>query len=98
MGQLILVKTMSLIIKRKGHTEEFDQKKLYASIYSSCVALRETSEQAELIAQTVTNEVVHEFSNQQTTTSKQVKEKAYAVLNTYHPEAALIYKTHLDLG
>ncbi len=89
---------MSLIAKRRGHTEEFDQKKLYASIYAACMVLRITHEQAELIAQAVTDEVKTHLESVQNPTTKQIHELTQDLLNKYQPDAALIYKTHLDLS
>ena len=41
---------MGHIVKRAGRTEPYDVRKLYASVYSACLSVREHPGAAELIA------------------------------------------------
>lgn len=89
---------MKHIVKRKGHKEEFDSKKLYASIVAACVTLRMTQEQAELIAQSVTNDIESEIKDKNVVTSRILHRLAADSLNKYNPEAAYIYDHHRDIS
>ena len=48
---------MKHIVKRGGHSEPYDIKKLYASIYSVCLSVRTPEGEAELVAERVTKHV-----------------------------------------
>lgn len=39
------------VVKRKGHNESFDEKKLYASVYSATLNCHHSEERAEEVAQ-----------------------------------------------
>lgn len=89
---------MKHIVKRKGHKEPFDEKKLYASIYAACMTLRVEDEEAETIAQMVCDEVISEIKNTQEVTAEKLQNAAAKSLKKYHPDTAYMYKTHLDVS
>jgi transcriptional regulator NrdR family protein len=86
------------VVKRRGHKEGFDEKKLYGSVYSACASLRMTEEQAELLATIVTHEVKQVFHQQAEVDSKQILKAAAEVLHRLNPDAAYIYETHRDIN
>ena len=79
------------IVKRKGHTEVYDERKLYASIYASCMAVRETDEASELIADRVVKELAGWINDKPEVTSHEIRIHAAHHLKAYHPDAAQIY-------
>ncbi len=89
---------MSHIVKRKGHTEVFDAKKIYASVFASCKTLRMTDEQAELIAVTVTKEVVNLFKDSPELTAHTIHKVVADSIKKYNPDAAYMYDTHRDIS
>jgi transcriptional regulator NrdR family protein len=89
---------MNHIVKRKGHKEAFDEKKLYASVYAACMTLRMENEEAETIAQMVTDEVKTEIKDEKEVTSDALQKAAAKCLTKYHPDAAYLYKTHRDVS
>lgn len=89
---------MKHIVKRKGHKEPFDEKKLYASVYAACMSLRMEDEEAETIAQMVTDEVKNEVKNAEEVTSEKLQSTAAKSLKKYHPDAAYMYKTHREIS
>ena len=89
---------MNHIVKRKGHTEPFDERKLYASVYASCMALRMSDEEAETIAQMVTDEVKGEIKDVKEVSSGNLQNAVTKSLKKYHPDASYLYKTHKDLS
>jgi transcriptional regulator NrdR family protein len=89
---------MNHIVKRKGHKEPFDEKKMYASVYAACMTLRMSDEEAETISQMVTDEVKSEIKDSSEVSSTQLQNAAAKSLKKYHPDAAYIYKTHKDIS
>lgn len=83
---------MNKIVKRRGHTEDFDERKLYASIFHACVSLRTPQAQAELVAQKVTDEVKAWLSDKHEVTSGDIFREASRHFDVYSPEAAYMYK------
>ena len=89
---------MTHIVKRKGHTEKFDERKLYASVYASCVALRMSDEEAESISHMVTDDVKKAIAKKNEVTAHVIHIEAGDSLRKYHPDAAYLYSTHKDLS
>lgn len=86
---------MGHLIKRAGHKEEFDNKKLYASIYASCLAAHESVKTAESTAELVTNEVSEWLEDKETlVTSNDIRHKTGEILNKFNPDAAYSYIHH----
>lgn len=85
---------MNHVVKRKNHTEPYDQRKLYASIYASCLAVREPEGSAELIAERVVTDFEKWLASKHEVTAHDVRRIASQYLNAYHPDAAYIYKHH----
>jgi len=85
---------MKHIVKRHGHNEKYDDKKLYASIYSACQSVRQTSDVAELIAERVIADMATWIEHKHEVTSNDIRRKAATFLKEYNPEAAYIYLHH----
>lgn len=86
-----------LIVKRAGHTESYDQRKLYASIFSACLAVRESSPTAEIIAEKVVAEVEKWLETKHEITSHDLKLHAQSCLLVFNPDASYIYEHHEDI-
>lgn len=83
------------IVKRSpGHTEPYDERKLYASIYASCLSVRTPDGEAELTADRVTKDVIPWLSTKPEVTSADIRRKAAEHLTVYNPGAAYLYKHH----
>lgn len=89
---------MKLVVKRKGHKQEFDPKKLYASIYSACIALRMREGQAELIADNVSKDITDELANNSSIDSKELISMVVESLEQYDSDAAFLYRSHRDIS
>lgn len=85
---------MKHIVKRVGHLEAYDERKLYASIFSACQAVRETDGTAELIAERVVNDVNNWLEPKHEVTSNDIRTQASSALKAYSPNAAYIYAHH----
>lgn len=87
---------MSLIVKRRGHTEPYDSKKLYASIYAVVLSVRGPVATAELIAQEVTDAINDWIKKKHEVTSGDIRRAAAKHLATLNPDAAYLYEHHRE--
>ncbi len=85
---------MKHIVKRGHHTEAYDPKKLYASIYAACLSVREHPGSAELIADRVTSDFGKWLEKKHEVTSNDIRKNAHDLLQTINPDAAHIYLHH----
>jgi transcriptional regulator NrdR family protein len=85
---------MKHVVKRKGHTELYDQKKVYASVFAACQSVREPSASAELIAEKVMQDVNHWIEKKHEVTSNDIRRQAAKHLDVYHPDAAYMLLHH----
>lgn len=91
------MKEIRHIVKRAGHNEPFDERKLYASIYSACLAVQVSQPEAENLAEQVVTAVKHATSHDYRLTSHRLKVEAAKALGYYHPNASYLYQHHHDL-
>lgn len=82
------------IVKRHGHNEVFDPKKLYASIYSAAQSVREPAGSAELIADKVVEDIQHWIAKKHEVTANDIRINAAKHLKVYNPDAAYMYLHH----
>lgn len=85
---------MKHIVKRAGHSEMYDSRKLYASMYASALAVREPVGSAELIAREVVKQVEAWLENKHEVTSDDIRAQAAMHLHVINPDAAYQYKHH----
>lgn len=85
---------MKHIVKRHGHTELFDDRKIYASIFASCLAVREPIGSAELIAEKVVTDISSWIEQKHEVTSNDIRAQAGKHLQVYQPDAAYMYTHH----
>jgi transcriptional regulator NrdR family protein len=83
------------IVKRSpGHTEPYDERKLYASMYASCLSVRAPQGEAELTAERVCKDIHPWLGTKHEVTSADIRRKAAEHLAIYNPNAAYLYKHH----
>lgn len=85
---------MKHIVKRAGHNEIYDERKLYASIFSACQSVREPMGSAELIADKVVKDTSEWIAKKHEVTSNDIRHTAAKHLQAYHPDAAYMYLHH----
>ena len=89
-----MTKDLNYLVKREGHLEPYDQRKLYASVYSACLSVREPVGSAELIANQVVEDVNHWLGHKHEVTSNDLRRIGSKHLHVYHPDAAYMYLHH----
>ena len=89
---------MTHIIKRKGHRQEFDERKLYASVYASCLSYHSAEEEAQATANLVTREIKKWIFDKGEVSSRDIHEKVEKELKHLNKDAAFMYDTHKDIS
>ena len=84
----------NFIIKRKGHFEKYDQKKVYASVYSAALNCHLLEKESEKIALDMSKKVT-KLASKKPLDSKEIKQ--FVIENLEDKQIALMYKHHLDL-
>jgi hypothetical protein len=84
------------IIKREGRrpTERFDRDKLHASVVAACLSVRSPEGLAEHTAHDVCEAVIVWLGDKSIVTSHDLRLTASKHLESFHPEAAYLYKHH----
>lgn len=83
------------VVKRSaGHSEPYDERKLYASIYAACLSLRTPVGEAELTATKVCSDITPWLVSKPEVTSTDLRAQAAKHLKIYNPDAAYMYARH----
>lgn len=84
------------IVKRGGRrpSEAFNRDKLRTSIVAACLSVRTPEGNAEDTAEKVCDRVAIWLVDRPEVTSDDLRRQAAKALETFHPEAAYIYKHH----
>ena len=86
------------IIKRRGHEEEFDERKLYASCYAACLSATIKPIKAEKICEKISKEIKKDIKGKKCVTSDYIFNKVAELLEKNDKDAAFMYKTHRDIS
>lgn len=86
------------VIKRKGHKEKFDEKKLFASIYSAARISGLQEQKAEKVASKVLKQVIKSFKGKTPLTSDFISKQTIKSLKKINKEIAFMYETHRDIS
>lgn len=89
---------MNHIVKRRGHTEPFDSRKVYGSVYAACRNAHLSEIQSEKIAEAASRRLEQWIEAQGQVSSQDIFEQIVKVLRELHPDAAFLYETHRDVS
>lgn len=85
---------MQHIVKRKGHTEPYDERKVYASVFAACQSVREPAGSSELVADKVQKEVSSWIAQKHEVTANDIRRQAAKHLSVYNPDAGHMLLHH----
>ncbi|MDX1766152.1 MAG: hypothetical protein R3313_04340 [Candidatus Saccharimonadales bacterium] len=85
------------VVKRAGHRELYDGRKLYASIFAACLSVRTPVGEAELVAAQVQQLVEDWLERKHEVTGHDIRLHAAKHLKAFNPDAAYMYRSHRDL-
>lgn len=88
----------SHIVKRAGHKEKFDERKVYASCYAACLNAQLHPKAAENICEAVSKEIKKWIKTKTAVTSTQIFKELIRTLKKHSKEAAFMYETHRDIS
>ena len=89
---------MTHIVKRKGHKEAFDPRKVYAAAYAACRNAHLSEMLAENIAETVQKRLEEWVDEKTEVGSDEIFRETISVLKELHPDAAFLFETHRDIS
>ena len=86
---------MQVVVKRRGHKEMFDEKKVYGSVYAACASAHCDEMQCEKIAGEITKKVKKLVKNKKEISSTEIRKKIESELKKKDEELAFFYEQHL---
>jgi transcriptional regulator NrdR family protein len=92
------MKKIECIVKRRGHDEDFDEKKVYASCYAACLSTGMNKIKAEKICYKVSKEIKQVIKEKVCVNSNVLFSEIGEAIEKYNKDAAFMYKTHRDIS
>ena len=89
---------MTKVQKRRGQIEEYDQGKVFASVYAACLACHLDKKRSEEIAKEVTTLVTDWLKDKNQIDRNRLFTKVHRELEYLHSGAAFLYRTHRDVS
>jgi transcriptional regulator NrdR family protein len=90
--------TRNYLIKRKGHREKYEEKKVYKSVYAACHVCEMPEKDCGAIARSVTKEITSMVRKRKIKSSNDIFRTAIKLLKEQHKDAAFMYETHRDVS
>jgi transcriptional regulator NrdR family protein len=88
-----------ITIKREGETQEFESKKIYASVYSASLNAHYAEKKSEDLAQQIETKIIAWVKAHSHVNSHQIRDRIIEELCKINEEdVATLYKHHLDLS
>lgn len=91
-------KTELKIVKRKGHTEIYDERKVYGSCYFACRNAHLSEKEAKKICNNVCAAVTKWVSQHKIVSSNDIFKILMKELKQHNEDAAFLYETHRDIS
>ncbi len=91
-------KTQLRIIKRKGHTELYDERKVYGSCFFACRNARLSREESEQISNKVCASITKLVKSKKIVSSNEIFRTLIKELKKHNEDAAFLYETHRDIS
>ena len=85
-----------LIVKRKGHTEKFDERKVYGSVYAACSSAHYGENLCEKNAEEIASKIKKFVKNKKKVDSTQIRKKIEELLKKIDEELGFFYEQHLQ--
>ena len=89
---------MEHIVKRQGHKEKFDERKVYASCYAALLSAQLHHVEAEKVCNNISKDVKKWIKTKKAVTSDDIFKETTKIIRKYHKEAAFMYETHRDIS
>ena len=86
---------MVTIVKRRGHKEKFDEKKVYGSVYAACASAHCEECDCEKTADKIMKKIIRFVGNKKQIQSTAISKKIEQELKKKDKELAFYYEQHL---
>ena len=86
---------MVVIVKRRGHKEEFDERKAYGSVYAACASAHYGEKECEKLAEEVTKKIKKMVASKGRIDSTLIRNRIKTELKKKDGELAFYYEQHL---
>ncbi|MDY6769430.1 MAG: ATP cone domain-containing protein [Candidatus Nanohaloarchaea archaeon] len=86
---------MAEVVKRRGHTEEFDERKVYGSIYAACASAGRDEDACERIADEVSTEIRERAESADALPTDEIRDIVSDELAERDEELSFYYEKHL---
>ena len=86
------------IVKRKGHKEMYDERKVYGSCYFACRNAHLSEQESEKISGNVAKMITKWIMKRKMVTSDEIFKNTIYQLNKHNEDAAFMYETHRDIS
>ena len=86
---------MLTVVKRRGHKEIFDEKKVYGLVYAACASAHYNEKQCEQIAEELTQKTKKFVKNRKEIQSIEIRKKIESELKKKDEDLAFFYEQHL---
>ena len=90
--------TLLKIVKRKGHAEIYDERKVYGSCYFACRSAHLSEKEAEEICNKVSATITKWINKKEIVSSDEIFKLAAKELKKHNEDAAFLYETHRDIS
>ena len=91
-------KTELKIVKRKGHAELYDERKVYGSCFFACRNAHLSEQESEEICKKVCAATTKWVKTRKTVSSNDIFKILIKELKKYNEDAAFLYETHRDIS
>ena len=91
-------KTILQIVKRKGHSELYDERKVYGSCYFSCRNAHLSEQESEQICKKVSAAITKWARAKKIVSSDDIFRALAQELKKHNEDAAFLYETHRDIS
>jgi len=91
-------KTALQIVKRRGHTELYDERKVYGSCFFACRNAHLSEQESEQICNKVAAEITKWIKKKKLVSSDAIFRILIHELKKHNEDAAFLYETHRDVS
>ncbi len=86
------------IVKRRGHREKFNSRKIYRSAYRACASSHMSRKEATEIAKKIETASRKWIKNRNAVTAHQIHKFVAKELRKHSKDASFMYDTHRDIS
>ena len=86
------------LVKRRGHVEHYDERKVYGSCYFACRNAHLSEREAEAICGKVCSSITKYISRKKSASSDEIFRMLIRELKKHNGDAAFLFETHRDIS